>query len=137
MDYPGTTTYEPTLLHLLILLAVIIISTYPCSLILILLRIVKPAKHGANALARTFHRANEILRAQLVPSFFAWLGGCLVCMIFFLGWVLIGGLIVTIGLIAPVDSIISVPLLVLMLCVHLTAQIIAYRYAIRETSWIE
>lgn len=45
MDYPGITTYEPTLLGLLILLAIATVLTYPCSLMLILLDIVKPAKN--------------------------------------------------------------------------------------------
>ncbi len=40
MDYPGITTYEPTLFGLLILLAIATVLTYPCTLMLILLDIV-------------------------------------------------------------------------------------------------
>lgn len=137
MDYPGITTHEPTLLGLLAILAVITTLTYPCSLMLILLGVVKPAENGSNAFSRVFRRANEILFAQLVPFVIAWFVGCFACTILFLGYGLIGGLLVAIGLMQPVDSIICVPLLAVLGGVHLIAQIIAYRYAIKESSWIE
>ena len=137
MDYPGITTYEPTLLGLLILLAIATVLTYPCSLMLILLGIVKPARHGSNALSRTLRRANEILLAQLLPFLIAWFIGCFASTILLLGYILIGGVLVAIGLMQPLDNVFNVPLLALMGCVHLTAQIIAYRIAIKETSWMD
>lgn len=129
MDYPGTTTYEPTLLHLLFLYVIILIVTYPISVFLIAAGKIKRLDDEG-----VFEKANKIVMAQLLPAFFAWLGGTLASYALLLAWILILGLLVMIGITESVNSIFDGPLLLFMGIAHIITQTLAYRYAVNETS---
>ena len=129
MNYTGTTTYEPTLLHLVFLYVAILIITYPISVVLITIGKIKRL-YGEGI----FEKANKIVMAQLLPAFWAWIGGTVGCYVLLFAWVLIGGLLVIIGIMEPVNSIFDGPLLLLMGIAHFITQTVAYRYAINDTS---
>lgn len=129
MDFPGTTTYEPTLIHLAFLYVIILIVTYPISVVLIAAGKIKRLDDEG-----VFEKANEIVMAQLLPAFWAWLGGTVGCYALLFAWIFIGGLLVIIGVMEPLNSILDGPLLLLMGIAHIITQTKAYRYAINETS---
>ena len=137
MDYPGVTTYEPTLFHLLLFLLIITLLTYPLSFILISVGVIKPANRGNNILERIFYRVNEILKKQIKIFFIAWLGGAFLCSIIFFAWIFISGFLVFLKIIEPVNNVLSKPILLLMGLIHIIIQAIGYRFAIKESSWIE
>lgn len=127
MDYLGTTIYEPTLSHLVLLYVIILIATYPISVALIAAGKIKRLDDEG-----IFKKANEIVKAQLLPAFWAWIGGTVGCYALLFVWVFIGGLLVIIGVMEPVNSIFDGPLLLLMGIAHIITQTIAYRYVINE-----
>ncbi len=53
------------------------------------------------------------------------------CVALLIGWAFVGGGLVWLGLMEPIDSVISVPLLTIMGSVHLIAQGVAYYDAIQ------
>jgi hypothetical protein len=134
MEYQGVTTYEPTLLHVLAVLVLVTVVTYPLSLILVALGIIEPAPKGSTLAGRALHRANDILRAQLLPLAVAWFAGIALCTFLFFAWLVLGGLLVMVGVMRPVENVLSWQLLTLMGCVHIAAQAVAYVVAIREAA---
>lgn len=134
MDYPGTTTYEPTLLHVALVMGAAIVATYPLSFVLMMSGHVELAQSKGNALKRAIYRANQIVRVQLMMSFFAWLGGAVACFFSLIVIVMAGGLLVAVGIMEPFNNVLSPPVIFAFAIVHVVAQGVAYREAVRDTA---
>jgi len=128
MDYPGVTTTEPTIFHLIVFYVAVIIISYPTSVLLILTGIISRRENEG-----VIRRANKITKAQFLPAILAWIIGTIGGYILFFILTLAGGLLAAINIIKPVDSL-EGPLIILFIISHLATQVYAYKYAIEETS---
>jgi len=125
-DYQGVTTYEPTWLHVAILIGGTMILTYPASLSLAALGIISNNR-GA------LRRANAIARSQVMPGFIAYILCTVVCLLGLVVVTIIGGLLVMLNVMEPVKSVLSWPFLAFAAIVHLVGQLTAWVAAIRLT----
>ena len=118
---------EITWLHLLIAFAVVLAVTYPITLVLI--AIGKIRVHPRSAPIDT---ANQIVKNQASFAFFAWMVCTCACFGLFIVWVLIGGVLVFLGAMNPVQELFNPTLVMLMLGIHAIGQGYAYVLAVRQ-----
>jgi len=130
MEYQGTTITEAGLFDVLLIGVVAIISTYPLSLVLMYLGLMKKSRHGV------IFRANEIAKNQMPTSFMAWIVGAALCYVALIGWSLILGVLVWVGIAEPVRSLISDPFIFVCVIIHVLCQGYAYKIAIDETQYL-
>jgi hypothetical protein len=130
MDYPGVTTTEPGLLHVLLIGAIALVMTYPLSLLLMSIGAMKKSKHGA------IFRANEIAKSQMMFAFLAWIVGAALCYLALFAWAFVLSALVWLGLAGPVTTLLSDPFLFVCGVIHVVCQGYAYREAINETNYL-
>ncbi len=101
----GIDTYEPSWFHLAFLLGIVVILTYPCSIILSACGYFQTNKRAKATFKNSIQKSNEIVKAQLTPFLIAFLIGIVFCTFLLFAWIIIGGVLVKITLIKPIDNL--------------------------------
>ena len=136
MEYPGVTTYEPTWLHLFLFVVAVVAVTYPLSYLLILSGKIQPRNRFLTGWRARVWLANQIVRKQVEFAIMAWLIGVVACsLLLFFGLLAVGTLFRILELLGWAFSWNDLGTFGIGLCgiIHLVAQGIAYRQAVRDT----
>ena len=131
MEHAGITTYEPTWLHVALLVIPLALATYPLTVILVLGGALPRWPRG-NRLVSAIAVATEVARIQLRGAVIAYIFCAAASFVLGMACVLVGGLLVWSGLMEPVDQLITTPVLVGMGLIHLVGQGAAYMIALKS-----
>lgn len=123
---------EVSILHLLFWYLIILVLTYPISLILISTGYLKKSKKVKSPYLAVFRKANEIVKNQIIVFFFAWLFSCAVCVIFIFFSLLIGACLVKLNLIEANQDLTNPIILIPLVIIHLIGQVLAYLQIIKD-----
>ena len=110
----------------------VIVITYPISLILISLGYINPTDNGSR-IARIFNMANLILRNQLFLMFYGFLWSCVGAVILTIPWLIGFTILQNIGVSSFEQDSLGIPYMIVLLMLHTVVQGFAYREAIKFT----
>lgn len=125
---------EPTVVHVGVIVLFAVAMTYPTSLILILIGIIRRRKYNNGSTEGIFKRANRIARNQIVNSIFCWVLAAAATVFVTLAILSMDAIMWKLGVPVPEwSSDYTVVGIAIGVPAHMFAQGAAYYQAVKET----